>query len=288
MLTFLAVVRSSSLTAAARERKVTPSQVSKAITRLESHFGKKLLERGSRGVVLSEAGRRIAPVLEEVVARLDQARGTEPDTTELTMGSPSYIQAALLPVIAQSAPHLRIRSFEMPPSLLRSSAHDEGFDVVLIPGDATKLPSTWSEDNVGELRKGLFGPPALLHRIGRLPATPETIADIPFVMPVYRRDGRIVPVDDDCPLPRTSRRVGHSVQTIAVGLEVAAQTGQLVYGPVVSAHRQVVAGALVEIPVLGWDVRESLWLACHVDRVSARLRTGILAALRSWMNAISG
>ena len=36
LLTFLAVVRSSSLTAAARERRVTPSQVSKAITRVET------------------------------------------------------------------------------------------------------------------------------------------------------------------------------------------------------------------------------------------------------------
>src|SRR6476660_5267709 len=102
MLTFLAVVRSSSLTAAARERKVTPSQVSKAITRLEAHFGRRLLDRGSRGVLLSDAGRRIAPTLEEVVAHLEQARGTDPDTTELTLGAPSYLQASLLPVLANA------------------------------------------------------------------------------------------------------------------------------------------------------------------------------------------
>jgi DNA-binding transcriptional LysR family regulator len=131
MLTFLAVVRSSSLTAAARERKVTPSQVSKAITRLESHFGRRLLDRGSRGVVLSDAGRRIAAMLEEVVRHLEHARGTDPNTTELTLGSPSYLQASLLPVLAQVAPNVRIRAFELPPSLLRASAQDECFDVLL-------------------------------------------------------------------------------------------------------------------------------------------------------------
>jgi DNA-binding transcriptional LysR family regulator len=35
LMTFLAVRRSGSITAAARELKVTPSQVSKAISRLE-------------------------------------------------------------------------------------------------------------------------------------------------------------------------------------------------------------------------------------------------------------
>src|SRR3954464_14560206 len=86
--TFLAVVRSSSLTAAARERKVTPSQVSKAITRLETHFGRRLLDRGSRGVLLSDAGRRIAPTLEEVVAHLEAVRNTDPETMELSLGAP--------------------------------------------------------------------------------------------------------------------------------------------------------------------------------------------------------
>jgi DNA-binding transcriptional LysR family regulator len=281
MLTFLAVVRSSSLTAAARERKVTPSQVSKAITRLESHFGRRLLDRGSRGVVLSDAGRRIAATLEEVVRHLEHARGTDPNTTELTLGSPSYLQASLLPVLAQVAPNVRIRAFELPPSLLRASAQDEGFDVLLLPGDRSHLPPSWQTEVVGEIRKSVFASPAVVARLGRGPVAPAALAEIPFVCPVYRQNGRVVPVDDDCPMPRAQRRVGHQVQTFFVALEVAAATGQLAFGPCLAAERHVSTGALEEIDVQGWDVREPLAFACHVDRVSAKQRTALSAALRS-------
>jgi DNA-binding transcriptional LysR family regulator len=288
MLTFLAVARSSSLTAAARERKVTPSQVSKAVTRLEAHFGRRLLERGSRGVLLSDAGRRIAPILEEVVAQLESVRGVDPDATELQMGAPSYLQTVLLPAIAHAAPNLRVRAFELPPSLLRANAQDEGFDVLLLPGSGAHLPPSWEAEPIGELRKGIFAAPAVAARLGRPPIPPSALADVPFVMPVYKTQGRIVPVDDDCPIPRTMRRLGHQVQTILVALEVAASSDQIVFGPVVAAHRHVKAGVLVEVPVQGWSVCEDLAFACHVDRVSARLRAALSASLRATMAAVYG
>lgn len=285
MLTFLAVVRSSSLTAAARERKVTPSQVSKAITRLESHFGRRLLDRGSRGVILSDAGRRIAPALEEVVVHLEQARATDPDTYELSLGAPSYLQSSLLPVLAAAAPNTRIRGFELPPSLLRATAQDEGYDVLLLPGDQTHLPTSWATEVVGELRKVLFATPQLAAKLGKA-VTPASLAEVAFVTPVYRQNGRVVPVDDDCPLPRAMRRVGHQVQTIGVALEIAAATHQLVFGPILAAQRQLKAGALVEVTVQGWDVREPLAFSCHVDRVSAKQRSALTSALRSAMRAV--
>jgi len=283
MLTFLAVVRSSSLTAAARERKVTPSQVSKAITRLETHFGRRLLERGSRGVVLSDAGRRLAPTLEQVVTELEAARGSDPDTMELSLGAPSYLQTTLLPVLASIAENLRIRAFELPPALLRASAQDEGFDMLVLPSAPGHLPASWVSETVGVLRKVLFAPPALAERLGRGPVSPAALGDVPFVLPAYRQLGRVVPVDDDCPLPRAQRRAGHEVGTILVALEVAAATEQLVFGPQLSGRRHVEAGTLVEVPVEGWDVSEPLVFACHVDRLSARQRSLFTAALRAAM-----
>ncbi len=102
-------------------------------------------------------------------------------------------------------------------------------------------------------------------------------------MPIFRQQGRVVPVDDDFPIPRTQRKIGHQVQTFLVGLEVASQTEQLAFGPAIAAHRHVSSGALVEIPIQGYDVTEPLAFACNVDRVSARLRTVFTNALRAWM-----
>jgi DNA-binding transcriptional LysR family regulator len=287
LLTFLAVVRSSSLTAAARERRVTPSQVSKDITRVETHFARKLVERGSRGVVLSEAGRLLAPALETIVAQLESARAASPDGAEITLGAPSYLQTSLLPVLGAAAPNVRVRAFELPPSLLRANAQDDGFDILLLPGGGEHLPGSWVAEQVGEIRRGLFASPALRQRLGKGAVPLERLAEVPFIIPIFRQQGRVVPVDDDFPLPRTQRKIGHQVQTFLVGLEVAAQTEQLAFGPAIAAQRHVASGALVEIPIDGYSVTDPLTFACNVDRVSARLRTAFGNALRAAMIAMS-
>ncbi len=287
LLTFLAVVRSSSLTAAARERRVTPSQVSKAITRVETHFARKLVDRGSRGVVLSEAGRLLAPALEAVVVQLEVARATSPDGAELTLGAPSYLQTSLLPVLGEAAPDVRIRSFELPPSLLRAGAQDDGFDVLLIPGGGEHLPASWVTEQVGQLRRGLFAKPSLRDKLGQGPITVDRLTDIPFVMPIFQQQGRVVPVHDDFPLPRSLRKIGHQVQTFLVGLELAAQTEQLAFGPTIAARRLLSTGALVEITIEGYDVVEPLTFACNVDRVAARVRTAFVSALRVTLKAMA-
>lgn len=286
LLTFLAVVRSSSLTAAARERKVTPSQVSKAITRVETHFGRRLVERGSRGVVLSEAGRLLAPALEAIVTQLEQARAATPEGAEITLGAPSYLQTSLLPVLGAASTNVRIRAFELPPSLLRANAQDDGFDILLLPGGADHLPPSWAAEPVGELRRGLFASPTLRAALGKGPVSLEQLADVPFITPIFRQQGRVVPIDDDFPIPRSQRRVGHQVQTFLVGLEVAAQTEQLAFGPAIAAHRHVSSGALVEIPITGYEGKDTLTFACNVDRVSVRLRNAFTAALRAWMTEV--
>jgi DNA-binding transcriptional LysR family regulator len=287
LLTFLAVVRSSSLTAAARERRVTPSQVSKAITRVESHFARKLIERGSRGVVLSEAGRLLAPALEAVVSQLESARAASPDGAEITLGAPSYLQTSLLPVLGSSAPNVRVRAFELPPSLLRANAQDDGFDILLLPGGGEHLPASWVAEEVGTIRRGLFASPALRQRLGKGAVPLERLAEVPFILPIFRQQGRVVPVDDDFPLPRSQRRIGHQVQTFLVGLEVAAQTEQLAFGPAIAAQRHVASGALIEIPIAGYAVTDPLTFACNVDRVSARLRAAFSTGLRAAMAAMS-
>jgi DNA-binding transcriptional LysR family regulator len=262
---------------------VTPSQVSKAITRVETHFARKLVERGSRGVVLSEAGRLLAPALEAIVSQLEAARAASPDGAEITLGAPSYLQTSLLPVLGGAASNVRIRSFELPPSLLRANAQDDGFDILLIPGGGEHLPGSWVSEQVGHIRRGLFASPLLRQKLGKGPVSIERLAEVPFILPIFRQQGRVVPVDDDFPLPRTQRKIGHQVQTFLVGLEVAAQTEQLAFGPAIAAHRHVSSGALVEIPIDGYDVTDPLTFACNVDRVSARLRTAFVNALRTAM-----
>ncbi|HTK89564.1 MAG TPA: LysR family transcriptional regulator [Verrucomicrobiae bacterium] len=112
--TLLAVARTGSVAAAARQRHITSSAVSQQIRRLEAHFGLKLFERAGRGVRLSAAGETALPVVralwteaEAAFAELGSLAG-RPAVT-LRMAVSDYLGKGLL------APVLRDLLDEDPP-----------------------------------------------------------------------------------------------------------------------------------------------------------------------------
>ena len=285
LITFLTVYRHQSVTAAARELRVSPSHVSKSMGRLEEQLGFVLLSRGAKGVALSESGRRVLPYVEDLVSRLRRLGHEEiSGAAALTLAAPSWLVHLFLPVIANAQPELRVRGLELPPPLLRGYAADNFFDLTLITSDVDRFPGAWVSTRVGEIRKGLFATPALARRLANGvsgPLDPKRVLGVPFVSPIFNLNGQFVLVDDDCPLTHADREIGHEAQTIALALEIAAVTGQLVFGPCIAARRYVESGALVEIDVRGWNVTEPLYVVCNADRVLARVQTGIVKALRA-------
>jgi DNA-binding transcriptional LysR family regulator len=71
---FQVVTRHGSITAAARALGYTQSAVSRQVAALEAEVGARLLDRGSRGVVLTEEGRCLLPHAEAMLDRLVTAR----------------------------------------------------------------------------------------------------------------------------------------------------------------------------------------------------------------------
>jgi DNA-binding transcriptional LysR family regulator len=277
--TFLVAQRLGSVTASARQLGVTSSQVSKAVGRLEAHLGAELFTRSARGVALTDSGRRLLPRLDEVMTRVRSLRRADEPASLLTFAAPSYVNAYVLPAIARAVPDRRVRGLEMPPSLVRTFAAANLFDATVLVG-RPRLPETWAITEVGSCRKTVFASPDLAQRLGSQPVSVEKIRDVPFVSPVYNINRQFVPVDDDCPLPVGSRRAGHEVQTIAMALELAAQTDQLVFGPAFAALHHVECGAVTEVRVRGWLSRDTVYLACNVDRMLARLQSALVSSLR--------
>lgn len=282
LLTFLAVQRTGSITAAAREMRVTPSQVSKAITRLERHAGVRLLTRSTRGISLTDAGRAMVDRVIAAVAALRALRKpvSASDLLELTVAGPSYLVTHLMAVIATSHPRLYLRGLELAPAYLRAYMTENVYDVALVVGGLEGRPSTWTTDEVGQLRAVLLAAPHMAAKLGPMPTTVERVRTLPFVVPTVAPSERFVPLDDACPLRRDARIVGHETQTIGAALEFAAQSDHLVFGPVLAARRLLLAGDLVEVPVEGWNVVEPLSLICNGARVLANVRKSAVRALR--------
>lgn len=279
--TFLHVHRTGSITSVARELGVTPSQVSKAISRLEGVLALRLFARGARGMALSPGGRSVLPQIERLVSLARTlGRVEKAPEGELTVAAPSSLLMPFLPSVVRALPRMRVRGIELPPALLRSYAAEEIFDVAILPDGVSGLPSKWANVRIGELRKSLLGSPGLARKLGRRP-TPAQVRRTPFVGPVAYDGGKFVASTDDCPLGLGERTIASEVGTMDLALRVATECDHLVFGPTIAAHRELENGSLVEIHVRGWDVSETLFLACDAERVLARVQATILETVRS-------
>jgi DNA-binding transcriptional LysR family regulator len=286
LLTLLAVHRTGSISGAAREMRVTPSQVSKAMARLERHFGVRLLIRGARGVSPTPAGRHVLPRIANAVEQLRATTGLRDDqgpALELTVAGPSYLIASVLPAMAALLPRTRVRGLELAPAVLRSRVAENVFDVALSPGGIDNRPAAWTTDGVGAMRMALFARPDFAERMGPMPLTTERVRALPFIGPAKMGGDRFVALYDDCPLSSEERWIAHEAQTIGAGLEFASRTDHVVFGPHIAAKRYLASGAVVEIPVLGWDVREPLHVLCNGDRVLSRVRTAVVQATQEML-----
>ncbi|HEY2746766.1 MAG TPA: LysR family transcriptional regulator [Polyangia bacterium] len=287
LITFLTVHRCGAITGAARALEVTPSQVSKAVHRLERQLGATLLSRSTRGVIVSDAGRRLIPQLEEVAARLQQMRPDADTREELALAAPSYLNAIFLPRIAAELSPTVVRGLELPPALVRAYAVENFFDVALVVG-TERLPGAWVGSNLGLVRKALFAAPEVARKLGAQPVDPKRLAELPFVTPIYNVNGQFVPADDACPLGHAHRKLGHQSTTLVVGLDLARSTGQLIFGPAIAAHAHVARGELVEIRVRGWDVSEPLTLAVNGERVRAKTQKQLMALVTRTLDELDG
>src|SRR5439155_1391933 len=133
--TLLAVVRTGSVAAAARQRHITSSAVSQQIRRIETHFGIKLFERAGRGLRLTATGDTALPVIRELWNGAEAAFGQlaelagQPAVT-LRVAVSDYLGKGLL------APVLRDLLDETPPVRFEIvSAHSRAGVRLVAEGD---------------------------------------------------------------------------------------------------------------------------------------------------------
>ena len=193
---FIAVVEHGSFTGAAIALSTTPSVLSRAVTRLEARLGRQLLQRTTRRVGLTEAGRVYLEQARTAFSLLDDAervgRGQEGDLTgRVRMSVPTtYAHYRLPPLLAQY--HQRYPRVQVELNITNRNVDliAEGFDLAIRLG---QLPdSGLVARKLEEAALLLVASPDYLHRRGR-PQTLEALQHhqcLPFIMP---RTGRIAP-----------------------------------------------------------------------------------------------
>ncbi len=117
MRVFAAAVRHGSFSAAGRQLNLSPSAVSKLVTRLEARLGVRLLNRTTRTLGPTEAGQQFFQRCQDILADVEDAEdalgddGRSPRGTLRINSTPGFAQHQLLPLLVafqQRHPQLRL------------------------------------------------------------------------------------------------------------------------------------------------------------------------------------
>jgi DNA-binding transcriptional LysR family regulator len=174
---FARVVEGGSFTAAATALGVRKSSVSRSVAALEAELGIRLLQRTTRRLSLTDAGRDYFERARDALAALDEAQqavsslGAEPRGV-VRVTAPVDLAGELAGVTSaflRAHPAVRVEMF------LTARFVDlvkEGFDLAVRAGPLTD--SSLLARKLGDSDLGLFASPAYLARVGR----PRRLADL--------------------------------------------------------------------------------------------------------------
>jgi DNA-binding transcriptional LysR family regulator len=193
---FIAVVEHGSFTAGAVALSTTPSVLSRAITRLETRLGRQLLQRTTRRLGLTEAGRLYLEQARSAFTLLDDAerevQGQEGELAgRVRLSVPTtYGHYRLPPLLARFARQYPRVQVELNITNRNVDLVAEGFDLAIRLGH---LPdSGLVARKLEDAALFLIASPEYVRRAG----TPQTLEELrqhvclPFVMP---RTGRLAP-----------------------------------------------------------------------------------------------
>jgi len=179
MTVFLAAIETGSLSAAGRKLDMPLPTVSRKVSELESHLGARLLQRSTRRLTLTDAGRDYVDACKRILGDIDEAERAAAGeylapTGDLAISAPIvYGRVHLLPVLAEflrAYPDVDVRL------LLSDRAvnlFEEPIDLALRIGE---LPdSSLIATRVGSVHPVLCGSPEYFARRGR-PLAPADLA----------------------------------------------------------------------------------------------------------------
>ena len=178
MAAFVRVVDSNGFSAAAPVLGLSPSAVSKLITRLEARLGVRLLQRTTRALHLTQEGevfyaaaKRIVGEIETLENQIAGQSGTPSGVLRVTT-SLAFSTHQLAPVLSEFLARYPLVQFELLPTDRVIDMVEEGIDIAIRIG---RLADTsFMARKIGEDKRLICAAPSYLARHGR-PQKPEDL-----------------------------------------------------------------------------------------------------------------
>lgn len=193
MTMFVNIVETGSFTGAGSRLGLSPSAVSKAMTRLERRFGVRLLYRNTRNLSLTDEGgaflersRQILAELEEVETTLTRRRVKPRGRLRIHM-PPAFGRRVVMPLLARFAEDNDELTIDVELSDRLPDLTEEGFDVALRSGGLRA--SSLIARRLCDIRYVSVASPAYLRRFGepRAPSDLDAHRCLGFYTPYSHR-----------------------------------------------------------------------------------------------------
>lgn len=178
--TFVRVYELGSMSAAARDRRVSPAVASARIRALEEHLGVRLFQRTTRSLAPTEQGRLFYEGAKRILDSIDEAEATVTDLTQNPRGSlfvsaPLWLGrsflAPLLPEFQKTYPEIEIR---LRLSDRKIDITNEALDMAFILGQPED--SSLKMRGIAECARVLAAAPSYLERHGH-PTSAESLIE---------------------------------------------------------------------------------------------------------------
>ena len=217
MAAFVRVVDAKGFSAAAPALGLTPSAVSKLVTRLEARLGVRLLQRTTRALHLTQEGdafyesaRRIVDDIETLESRIVDGRGAPQGLLRVTT-SLAFATHQLTPILAEFLARYPAIQFALLPTDRLVDMVEEGVDIAIRIG---RLADTsFMARRIGEDKRVICASPDYLARHG----TPRRPQDLLRHECILSRERAY--------LNRWSFRIEDEIREIAVGGRLAVDEG---------------------------------------------------------------
>jgi len=290
---FAELSRRRSLRSVARARGLTPSHVSKVLSRLEKKLDRPLLKRSASGVFLSPEGKALLPSADRILQQaeqLDSCRGPEQRRQRpvLSIGSVAFLNSILLAGclgdLEADHPQHRYRLIDIYPDELLASGMMGAFELAVHIGELS-WTRIWHSRRVGELRWGLIGRSG--HPVGTF-ATEAQIKSFPFVVPSYWTTDGFSLGNDHFVFDWNARLQGHEVSTVQSAIEIVRRSDHLVFAPLLAVKSYLGTGELQQIQIKNYkiNVAKSVYLSVREDLISASLHKTLLKTLERQLSLV--
>lgn len=276
---YAAVVDEQSFAGAARQLQLPASNVSRHVAALERSLGVRLLERSTRHLRMTEAGRllyqRAKPLLDTLAATAEElGAGEQALRGPLRMCMPGEAPLLLGPIIAEfCASHPGVE-LQCDTRMAGEQALREDMDRPSCSIAATRTTARWSRANWPACPAFVVGAPGLIARAG-MPTRTAQLKTLPCITTLSALQGQPWRfVDTAGRMVKVPVRSRYRVNSGALALAGARQGigyAILAAGP---CQEDLAAGRLVEVPLeLRPAPLQLLAVYGHRHSASARVRT---------------